>query len=114
MPKRHITEQYYSIHVETEQGKKVFFCGFDGTAEKLAQTVNKLTNKTWKKIRIYKYVQNIDLQKQSGTRIVGKKHSVLKIDRLGYGSLCTKVDENFMRDGKIPANILAFFGEYQK
>jgi hypothetical protein len=116
MKNRHIIEQYYSIRVITNDGHIVVVdtSGWNGTVENLATVVNQMTNKNWKKIWAFKYTQNIDKLKNNGSRIVSKKRSCLKVDRIGTGSLCTKTDENLMRDGKIPHNILAFFGENQK
>ena len=111
MSTRHITEQYYSIQITTPKTHKLFIAGFDGTAEELAALVNKITLSSWEKVRIYKYVQKLDMQKEEGSRIVSKKRSLLKIDRIGSGSLCTKVNADFTKDGVIPANIRAFFGE---
>jgi len=111
MSTRHIVEQYYSIRVKTDKKQDVFISGFNGTAEDLAEIVNKSTDKKWQKVRVYKYTQLVDPQKATGSRIVNKRHACLKIDRTGCGSLCTKVDENFTKDGRIPENIRAFFGE---
>lgn len=113
MGKRHRIEQYYSIRVDTENGSIIVLdtANWDGSVEHLAQKINDATHKQWKKVRILKYTQNIDMMKGYGSRIVGQKRSLLKVDRIGSGSLCTKVDENFMRNGVIPHNILAFFGE---
>ncbi len=116
MGKRHRVEQYYSIRVGIGDGKMIVLNtnGWDGTIADLAKIVNKTTDKKWEKIRLFKYTQSVDTLKNNGSRIVSKKRSCLKVDRIGTGSLCTKVDENFMRDGAIPKNILAFFGENQK
>jgi hypothetical protein len=114
LSKRHVTEQYYSIQITTPKTQKLYIAGFDGTAAELAKLINKITAKSWEKVRVYKYVQTLDMQKDEGSRIVSKKRSLLKIDRVGCGSLCTKVDADFTKNGEIPANIRAFFGENQK
>lgn len=116
MGKRHRIEQYYSIRVGIGNGKVVVLNtnGWDGTVENLAKLINDSTNKKWEKLRLFKYTQSVDTQKTNGSRIVSKKRSCLKINRQGMGSLCTEVDENLMRNGVIPQNILAFFGENQK
>lgn len=111
MSNRHITEQYYSIRVKTDKEKDLCITGFDGTAEELAEIINKCTDKKWQKVRVYKYTQCLDTQKHNGSQIVNKRRACLKIDRIGCGSLCTKVDADFTKDGLIPANIRAFFGE---
>ena len=111
---RHREENYYSVRAILDNGQNVVVSQWDGNLDSLAAAINSCTNKKWKKIRILKYTQCVDLNKKYGSPIVGKKHAMLKIDRIGCGSLCTKVDENLMRNGAIPQNILAFFGKHQK
>ena len=113
MGSRHKIEQYYSIRVSTKDGTTIVIdtTNWNGSVENLVDLVNKSTDKNWEKVRAYKYIQHIDMCKNSGSRVVGKKLSLLKVARIGSSSLCTKVDENFTRDGVIPQNILAFFGE---
>lgn len=111
MGNRHTIEQYYSIRAKTDNNVFVIDTnGWDGSVESLVKLVNAATDTKWEKVRVFKYTQSIDSQKNIGSRIVSKKRSLLKVDRIGSGSLCTKVDENFMRDGVIPQNVLAFFG----
>lgn len=116
MDQRHISEQYYSIRVTTKGGDifVVDTTEWNGTIESLAKIINKATNESWQKIRVFKYSQSLDMQKTFGSRIVGKKRSCLKIDRIGAGSLCTKVDKDLKRNGVVPANVLSFFGVNQK
>ena len=114
MNKQHVIEQYYSIQVTTPNTRNLYIGGWNGTFAELAEYINKITAANWEKVRVHKYVQTLDMQKDGGSRIVGKKRSLLKIDRVGCGSLCTKVEANFTKNGKIPENILAFFGENQK
>ena len=111
---RHREEIYYSIRAILENGQNVVVSQWDGNLDSLAAAVNSCTDKKWKKISVLKYTQCIDINKKYGSPIVGKKHAVLKINRIGCGSLCTKVDENLMRDGIIPINIRTFFGEKAK
>ena len=115
MSKRHKIEQYYSVSVRTGNKNVVIDTnGWDGCVKNLVEMINEATQKKWEKVNVLKYTQNIDVYKNLGSRVVSKKRSLLKVARVGSGSLCTKVDENFMRDGTIPQNILAFFGENQR
>lgn len=111
---RHREENYYSVRAVLENGQSVIVSQWDGNLDSLAAAVNSCTNKKWEKIRVLKYTQYVDLYKKSGSPIVWQRRAMLKIDRMGSGSLCTKTDENLMRNGAIPKNILAFFGEHQK
>jgi len=113
MGNRHKVEQYYSIRVETKNGDVVIIdtSKWNGSFANLTELINTQTKQQWQKVRAFKYTQNIDIRKNAGSCIVGKKRSLLKVDRIGSGSLCTKVNENFMRDGVFPQNVLAFFGE---
>lgn len=111
---RHKIENYYSVRATLENGQSVVVSQWDGNLDSLAAAVNKSTDNKWEKIRVLKYTQCVDLNKKKGSPIVGKKRALLKIDKIGCGSLCTKVDENLMRDGVIPTNIRAFFGENER
>ena len=111
---RHREENYYSVRAVLENGQSVIVSQWNGNLDSLAAAVNNCTNKKWEKIRVLKYTQLVDLYKKHGSQIVNKKRAMLKIARMGSGSLCTKVDENLMRDGVIPQNILAFFGRHTK
>ncbi len=111
---RHREENYYSVRVVGENNRDLFIVPWHGNVESLARDVNEITNKKWTRIKVLKYTQYVDLYKKSGSPIVCQRRAMLKIDRMGSGSLCTKVDENLMRNGAIPQNILAFFGEHQK
>ena len=118
MSKRHSIEQYYSIRAQVAGGKTVFIdtANWDGVSVvDLVALINAQTETKWEKVRVFKYVQSVDMQKSKGSKIVSKKRSVLKVNRDDPKfSLCTKVDANMRRDGVIPANIYAFFGDKVK
>ena len=111
---RHKIENYYSVLATLENGQWVVVSQWDGNLDSLAAAVNKSTGNKWEKIHVLKYTQYIDLYKKSGSPIVCQRRAMLKIAREGCNSLCTKVDENLMRDGVIPTNIRAFFGENER
>ena len=108
---RHKIENYYSVQAILQDGKCVIVLQWDGDLDSLAAAVNKSTGNKWEKIRVLKYTQYIDSCKKCGSPIVCRRRAMLKIAREGCNSLCTKVDENLMRDGVIPTNIQAFFGK---
>ena len=118
MSKRHLIEQYYSIRAKMAGGKTIFIdtTEWNGVSvEDLVALINAQTGTKWEKVRAIKYVQSVDMQKSTGSKIVSKKRSVLKVNRDDSKfSLCTKVDANMRRDGVIPANIYAFFGDKVK
>ena len=116
--KRHKIEQYYSIRAQVAGGNTILIDtnGWDGTSvEKLVTLINEQTGTQWEKVRVLKYIQCIDKQKATGPKIVSQRRSLLKVTRDNSNfSLCTKVDANMRRNGVIPANISAFFGDKVK
>ena len=112
MSTRHKIERYYSIKaIVNNKIVNLDISTWNGTASGLAKTT-------------HAQVPDWELLNVSQTRLVidtvigktvDKKLNKLQIARIGHSeSLCTKVDENLTKNGRIPANILSFFGEYTK
>lgn len=112
---RHRVECYYTIRAKKYDGRIVLLNTAiwpnqnpDGLAEITKQQVP-----DWVELEIQKSTLVFDTRIHKNQKNISRKISKLRIGKNGFDTLCTKVDENLKKDGKIPANLAAFFDARQ-
>lgn len=113
---RHVKENHFSLSLVKVGDKEISVNSSswtDTTPEGLANFM-KQNVPNWTQLLLTKNTFVIDTEKRQGSNIVAQKQTVLKIGRIGDKSLCTRVDENMQRNGRVPSNIACFFGGNQK
>lgn len=108
---RHRIEQYYFMYAQMDDIRKdLNIEGWDNNLHSLAGIIQQQAP-DWTRLDIKKCTLTFD---NASNKLVSKKYAELKIGRLGKESMCTKVDQDLTKNGKIPDNIIAFFAQKQK
>ena len=108
---RHIVEKSFSLVVKV--GNKEVDMNNSGWTEQTPEGLAKFLRKNapkWQELVVTKHVVVIDTKKQKGDNVVSKKQATLEIGRIDGFSFGTHVDNKMQKDGRVPSNIVDFFG----